>query len=164
MKLVGIILVFAAFTVTGFVMGRKYTSLLDGIERAEEFVEELITGIADERQTILEILENIHRNDEATAAFIQILKNTSKGKMICFKHNYAVESGFCIDDYSNKLVEKAFNIFGKTTAHEQTACLKRIRAMLAKRYDELSDSVTQKAKLSRSFGVLTGFAVAIILL
>lgn len=164
MKFVGEVLVFAAFTAAGFIVGKKYISLLDGIERAEEFIGGLILGLSDERQTLSEILEHMSGKDKATDVFIGFLQNSSKGKRIYFKNDYAVKSGFCNDDYSNKLVAKAFDIFGKTTAEEQTASLKRIRAMLVKRYDELSEAVRQKAKLSQSFGVLAGFAAVIILL
>ena len=85
-------------------------------------------------------------------------------EIIMLKKEIASETGFCSDDYTNKLLQEAFDIFGKTTAEEQISRLKHIRGGIITRREELLQPSLQKAKLSRSFGIIAGLLAAVILL
>ena len=84
--------------------------------------------------------------------------------MVMLKKEIASETGFCSDDYTNKLLQEAFDIFGKTTAEEQISRLKHICGGIITRSEELLQPSLQKAKLSRSFGIIAGLLAAAILL
>ena len=111
-----------------------------------------------------EILQSAKGMDEKTDVFIDAVLKNSEGKRIMLKKEIASETGFCSDDYTNKLLQEAFDIFGKTTAEEQISRLKHIRGGIITRREELLQPSLQKAKLSRSFGIIAGLLAAVILL
>ena len=164
MKLLGIVLVFLSFVFCGIAASKKYLSLTEGIEKAEKLINTIIDGILNDRSTMEEILQRAKGMDEKTDVFIDAVLKNSEGKRIMLKKEIASETGFCSDDYTNKLLQEAFDIFGKTTAEEQISRLKHIRGGIIIRREELLQPSLQKAKLSRSFGIIAGLLAAVILL
>ena len=164
MKLLGIVLVFLSFVFCGIAASKKYLSLTEGIEKAEKLINTIIDGILNDRSTMEEILQRVKVMDEKTDVFIDAVLKNSEGKRIMLKKEIASETGFCSDDYTNKLLQEAFDIFGKTTAEEQISRLKHIRGGIITRREELLQPSLQKAKLSRSFGIIAGLLAAVILL
>ena len=154
MKLFGIVLVFLSFVFGGIAVSKNYLSLTEGIEKAEKLINTIIDGILNDRSTMEEILQRAKGMDEKTDVFIDAV----------LKKEIAEETGFCSDDYTNKLLQEAFDIFGKTTAEEQISRLKHIRGGIITRREELLQPSLQKAKLSRSFGIIAGLLAAVILL
>ena len=138
--------------------------MTEGIEKAEKLINTIIDGILNDRSTMEEILQRAKGMDEKTDVFIDAVLKNSEGKRIMLKKEIASETGFCSDDYTNKLLQEAFDIFGKTTAEEQISRLKHIRGGIITRREELLQPSLQKAKLSRSFGIIAGLLAAVILL
>ena len=157
-------LVFLSFVFCGIAASKKYLSLTEGIEKAEKLINTIIDGILNDRSTMEEILQRAKGMDEKTDVFIDAVLKNSEGKRIMLKKEIASETGFCSDDYTNKLLQEAFDIFGKTTAEEQISRLKHIRGGIITRREELLQPSLQKAKLSRSFGIIAGLLAAVILL
>ena len=153
MKLAGIILVFCACIFGGTAVAGKYLSVLKGIERAERLVGAMIDGVRLEHRTMVEILEGVLNTDEETEALVSSV----------LKKDTAEKSGFCTDEEANKLLEEAFEIFGRTTADEQIKSLEHIQSGLRKRHELLSKPTYERAKLARSMGVIAGFLAAVIL-
>ncbi len=164
MKLFGIALVFLAFVFGGAALARKYISVLEGVERAEKLVAAFADGVRREHGTMEEILRSVLETDDKTDYFINDVLKNSAGKRIVLKKGTAAETGFCSDEFANKLLFEAFNIFGKTDAAEQALYLEHIRSSLCKRHEQLAKPTYERAKLARSFGVIAGFLAAVILI
>ena len=163
MKLAGIILVFCACVFGGTAVAGKYLSVLKGVERAERLVGAMIDGVRLEHRTMSEILEGVLNTDEETKALVSSVLKNSEGKRIVLKKDTAEKSGFCTDEEANKLLEEAFEIFGKTTAEEQIKSLEQIQSSLRKRHELLLKPTYERAKLARSMGVIAGFLAVVIL-
>lgn len=164
MKLLGILLVFAACIFGGAALARRYISVLEGVERAEKLVAALADGVRREHGTMEEILCSVLKTDDKTDCFINAVLKNSAGKRIVLKRETAAETGFCSDGFANKLLLEAFDIFGKTDAVEQVLRLEHIQSSLYKRREQLLKPTYERAKLARSFGVLAGFLAAVILI
>ncbi len=161
MKLLGIIMVLISASGVGFYIGSKYISVLKGIKRAENFIGSIILELKNERLTLSQMFENAAAlGDMSTQSFIknlsfQNLNNISK---------IALESGFCPDESALAVLNEAFSVLGKYSAADQITELEFCKNKLHSIYEKNEENLLAKAKLSRSFGILSGIFFAIILL
>lgn len=164
MRTVGIVLVFFFFACCGGLLSKKYISVLNGVKNAQELLCSIKEGVAGERLTMAEILRGYIFEHKGSERFINMLLSGGENERILYDIKAAEESGFCLDGYSNKILEEAFLSFGKTAAEEQTDRFSHLYGMLEKRYDAVLPEEMQKAKLAKSLGIAAGMLAAAVLL
>lgn len=167
MKTVGIIFIFFSLSAAGIAVGENYISVLKSIKRAEAFLSTLLIGLENGRLSVLEMLKNASLSDDAeTKAFADMLEanfKSSCGNMVKVKEA-VLKSDFCKDKIAALSLLEAIEILGKCSAEEQVEKIKFCRESIRKRYDTAFIPYSQKAKLSRSSGILAGLLAAIILI
>lgn len=160
MKITGLIFIFAAFSATGFYFSEKYISLLNDIKRADLFLKNLIFGIKCEHMTVYEIFKEIIKNcDKKTKNFLSDISPENFEKI----SEYSEKSGFCKNKTANSILEEAFFVLGKYSASEQEPELEFCRGKLKALYEKNEHDFLSKAKLSKSFGILSGLFAVIVL-
>lgn len=164
MKAAGIVFIFLFFVCCGRLLSKKYISVLNGIRNAQELLRSIREGIAAERLTMAEILRVYIFEHKDSEQFINKLLSGGDDERILYDIKAAEKSGFCLDGYSNKILEEAFLAFGKTAAEEQENRFAHLCSMLEKRYDIILPEETQKAKLAKSMGIAAGMLAAAVLL
>lgn len=165
MKLMGIVFIFVSISAAGAAVGESYISVLKSIKRAENFLDLLITGLENGRISVPEMLKNASAfGDHETVAFIDVLESHIETGGLFAEAKTALESGFCKDETTTFELTEAINILGKCSAEEQIERIKYCRENIRKRHEEATMIYGQKAKLSRSSGVLAGLLAAVILI
>ena len=159
MKTAGLILIFSALASTGFYFSEKYLSLLNDIKRTENFVKNLLLGIKSEHMTIYEIFNEINRmGDKKTKKFLTELSPEKFEKI----SEYSEKCGFSKNETANSILEEAFFVLGKYSASEQETELEFCRNKLKTLYEKSESDFRSKAKLSKSFGILSGIFAVIV--
>lgn len=165
MKIVGIVFIFVSLSAAGAIIGENYISVLKSIKRAENFLNILLIGLESGRLSVSEMLENAAKSgDEETVKFINILKEGFRCGFFSASEQDALNSDFCKDETAVSSLLEAINILGKCSAEEQIDKIKYCRENLRKRYAAAFTIYSQKAKLSRSSGILAGLLAAVILI
>ena len=161
MKIIGIMMIALACSTSGFVISQKYIEVLKGVQRAEDFIKNIIICIRNERMSIPDIFNYLFSfSDDYTKRFIDILvefdfKNIDKK---------AFESGFCNDKTACKILREVFLILGRLSAEEQIKELEFARNKLTVYREKIYDELINKAKFSKKIGVISGVFIAVIML
>ena len=161
MKFFGLILLFSAFSLVGFLKANSYLSSLKDIKRAEFLIKNIGLCIKKENMSVGKIFEICSLEcDEKTKIFLDSISPKDFGNVIFFSQ----KSNFCKDKTANRILQEAFLVLGKYSAAEQLSELEFCRKKLLNLYEKSEDSLKNKAKLFRSLGVLCGMLFVIILI
>ena len=165
MKIIGIVFIFFSLSAAGAIIGENYLSVLKSIKRAENFLNILLIGLEGGRLSVNEMLESAAKSgDEETVKFVNILKGGFRCGSLAASEQDALKSNFCKDETAVLSLLEAISILGKCSAEEQIDKIKYCRENLRKRYAAAFPVYSQKAKLSRSSGILAGLLAAVILI
>lgn len=165
MKIIGIVFIFCSLSAAGIAVGENYISVLRSIKRAEIFLNTLLIGLENGRLSVMEMLKNASFSyDEETKAFADMLEANFKSEGGNIKRESILKSDFCKDKIASLSLLEAVDILGKCSAEEQIEKIKFCRENIRKRYDAAFILYNQKAKLSRSSGMLAGLLAAVILI
>ena len=161
MKFIGIFLIFFSFSLFGFSLGNKYLSMLKDMKRAEIFIKNIILFIKNENLTVEEIFENcISCGDKETKKFLSELRDSHDGNISFL----AEKSGFSKNKTVNLLLEEVFYVLGKYSSEEQIKEFEFCRSKIKNLFEKEEKDFTDRAKLCRNLGILSGLFVSIMII
>lgn len=161
MRILGILFILFSVSFTGFEIGNRYLSELNGIKRAERFLKNIILCLENENMTLREIFENsVILCDGKTKEFVSELNKNGKSD-ICEK---ALKTGFCKNKTAALVLEEVFSVLGKYSSEKQIREISFCRNKLNNLYNQNEDILRSKSKLAKISGILAGAFFAIILI
>ena len=161
MKFYGLILLFSAFSLVGFLKANSYLSSLKDIKRAEFLIKNIGMCIKKENMSVGKIFEICSLEcDEKTKIFLDSISPKDFGNVIFFSQ----KSNFCKDKTANRILQEAFLVLGKYSAAEQLSELEFCRKKANELYSKSENDLLSKAKIFKYSGILAGIFLVIILI